>query len=178
MNSADENKKLNFDESQRCLQLCEWTGRFSLGSLWCVGENLWKQSLPKFYDQKSDRVSHPGVCIDAPNKGIHATVSMLDGTHSRDYHKPLVSFRLDDSTGLTYFGHFGPIKMLWEDFQRKIKKSAKWASLERAKKKDWITMWTPKSCLNEKEKSQLKEFVRKMFSFSEVPNDESRTRRI
>ncbi len=61
---------------------------FNYGSLWIVGENIWKAKLvPRGYDVNSTRIAHPGICIqnaESEDK-IHAVIPMLHGTSGKTY---------------------------------------------------------------------------------------------
>ena len=58
---------------------------FGYGSLWFVGENIWKAKLPESYVQREDRVEHPAICLQngATDCGIHVAVPMWYGTTPR-----------------------------------------------------------------------------------------------
>ena len=58
---------------------------FGYGSLWFVGENIWKAKLPESYVQREDRVEHPAICLQngATDCGIHVAVPMWYGTTLR-----------------------------------------------------------------------------------------------
>ena len=86
---------------------------FLFGSIWAVGEELWKQALPLGYDGESVREMHPGLCTRPPSAAmISATVMMLFGSHSREGRRR--SFIVDDpldegDTHPCYFGAFPPV---------------------------------------------------------------------
>ena len=89
---------------------------FSYGSLWIVGENIWKSKLvPRGYDANSTRVAHPGICVqkaEAKDK-IHAVVPMLYGTSGKT--SPAYQIRNffneeGEEKHICYFGvHFGAV---------------------------------------------------------------------
>ena len=95
---------------------------FGYGSLWFVGENIWKEKLPESYVQREDRDVHPAICLQGGNVecGIHAAVPMWYGTTPRmDKEKDrqlvqtgkryvLKNFNNnpDDAEHLTMFGSF------------------------------------------------------------------------
>jgi len=93
----------------RCL--CQLMS-FGYGTLWIVGENLWKDELiPKGYDSESTRIAHPGICIQesGADAGLHATVPMWYGTSN----KKSTSYQIynffniaGDESHITYFGHY------------------------------------------------------------------------
>ncbi len=59
---------------------------FSYGSLWIVGENIWKAKLvSRGYDANSTRIAHPGICLQNAlgRDCLHAVVPMLHGTSGK-----------------------------------------------------------------------------------------------
>lgn len=71
---------------ERRLRAINMLMSFSYGSLWVVGENIWKSKLvSRGYDANSTRVAHPGICVqDAGSEDkIHAVVPMLHGTSGK-----------------------------------------------------------------------------------------------
>ena len=89
---------------------------FNYGSLWIVGENIWKAKLAaKGYDLGSDRVAHPGICIQGAGGGehLHSVVPMLYGTSGKI--KPAYAIKdffndPKEREHITYFGsYFGAV---------------------------------------------------------------------
>lgn len=89
---------------------------FSYGSLWIVGENIWKSKLvSRGYDVNSTRVAHPGICVQnaESNDKIHAVVPMLHGTSGKT--SPAYQIRNffneeGEENHVCYFGvHFGAV---------------------------------------------------------------------
>lgn len=82
---------MNNEALERRLQAINALMTFSYGSLWIVGENIWKEKLvPHGYDAGSTRIAHPGICLQYANEGdrLHAAVPMLYGTSSRSRSRP------------------------------------------------------------------------------------------
>lgn len=109
---------------------------FGYGSLWFVGENIWKAKLPESYVQREDRVEHPAICLQngATDCGIHVAVPMWYGTTPRkDSEKDqrlihagkryvLKNFNNDpdDADHSTMFGSFRPVPIEREYLGRDI----------------------------------------------------------
>ena len=90
--------------------------RFNYGSLWIVGENIWKAKLAaKGYDLDSNRVAHPGICIQGAVGGeqLHSVVPMLYGTSGKMSPAYQVTNFFNDpreKEHITYFGsYFGAV---------------------------------------------------------------------
>ena len=85
---------------------------FSFGSIWVVGEELWREKLPSGYGE-SGREMHPGLCVNPSNMTmLSATVMMLFGTHSHDYLRPEFSVQElwgDGDSRSCNFGAFPPV---------------------------------------------------------------------
>ena len=89
---------------------------FDYGSLWVVGENIWKAKLgAKGYDLASNRIAHPGICIQGATGGerLHSVVPMLYGTSGRmSPAYQVINFfnNSKDAKHITYFGsYFGAV---------------------------------------------------------------------
>ena len=69
----------------RKLELICKLGLFPFGSIWAVGEDLWRQVLPiDEFDPDSGREMHPGICTEPPdNRTFPAAVRMFFGSHSK-----------------------------------------------------------------------------------------------
>ena len=78
--------KMSVEEASywRKLELICKLGLFPFGSIWAVGEKLWREVLPSDqYDQDSGREMHPGLCTEPPDaRTFPAAVRMFFGTHS------------------------------------------------------------------------------------------------
>lgn len=89
---------------------------FNYGSLWNVGENIWKAKLvAKGYDLASDRVSHPGICVQGASgrEHLHSVIPMLFGTSGKMTPAyQVINFFNDprETEHITYFGsYFGAV---------------------------------------------------------------------
>lgn len=73
---------MNDDYLTRRLQAICKLLKFDFGSLWFVGENIWKEKLGGRYFQREDRTSHPAICLatEQPEPCLHAAVKMWHGT--------------------------------------------------------------------------------------------------
>lgn len=96
--------------------------KFEFGSLWFVGEDIWEVKLPSSYVRRSDRVNHPGICLNtiSPTPSIHAAIRMWHGTtlkRESDHERiksgrvfALRNFGNEAARGkgehITIFGHF------------------------------------------------------------------------
>ncbi len=99
--------------------------KFDFGSLWFVGENIWKDKLGSAYHQREDRTSHPAICLatSQPEKCLHAAVKMWHGTTPKSgkdeqlikagWRFVLENFGNETEKGLkshkTMFGHFDAV---------------------------------------------------------------------
>lgn len=83
---------------------------FGFGSLWTVGENIWKAKLrPQGYDENSNRVGHPGICVEENRAEVRESVYMLYGTSNKS--EPAYALMNFYNEGAmehhkTYFGHY------------------------------------------------------------------------
>ncbi len=142
------------------------------GSLWRVGENLWKKVLPPSYVQREDRVEHPGICLGTSRETcvLHAAVSMWHGTTpSREIDFVLIAkgmryvikdFYNDEPNHKTMFGHFSavPIQVTSVDA---APNAASRLSVDQ-KKNSLRPNHNRK--LSPKEKEELRAFARRFYS--------------
>ena len=142
------------------------------GSLWNVGENLWKKELPPSYVQREDREGHPGICLGTAREtcALHAAVSMWHGTTpSREKDFDLIArgvryvvkdFYSDDPNHKTMFGHFSaiPIQVTAIDAAPKADER-----LSVDQKKNTVRP-NLNRVLSQKEKEELRAFARRFYS--------------
>lgn len=103
----------NFTRRQKAI--CKLM-QFAYGSLWVVGENIWKEKLAsRGYDANSNRLVHPGICLQGATGSdcLHSVVPMLHGTSNRTYpaYKVTNFFnKLGEEKHISYFGYkFGAV---------------------------------------------------------------------
>lgn len=141
---------------------------FGYGSLWFVGENIWKAKLPASYVQREDRLGHPGICLQnaSADGGVHAVAPMLYGsTLHMDREKTLRLVRLGvlyvvtnftgkDAERKTKFGDFRPV-MIEKNLLGRDRKDDE-------KRKNMI--WRNDRELTAREMDELKRFTRRFIS--------------
>ena len=155
-NGSTENESL-----ERRLEAIGQLVKFSFGSLWTVGENLWKRMLvPKGYDAKSTRDGHPGICVreTSHDVGLHSTVQMWYGTSNMKNPAYKIenfynSTKEKEKEHVTYFGHFQAVP---------IPISALGSERKRGKNQFARNLGRP--MLTDEEKVCLRTFIRKNFS--------------
>ena len=106
-------------KQERLSDLLEWALDTSLGTLWLVREDVWKQRLQhNDYDQGSTRRFHPGLSMRVKKaRYLHEAVPMFHGTSYRSdcYCGPIHVRGLTREMGedhITCFGdHIAPILM-------------------------------------------------------------------
>ena len=169
----------------RCL--CQLM-KFGYGTLWVVGENLWKERLiVKGYDKDSTRTGHPGICVQesTEDSGLHATVPMWYGTsNKRNIAYRVYNFfnKSGEENRITYFGHYqavpiglehiGSRQIIDSDFSevRNEMESGTRSKLDRIalkrqeKQKNLLMVNDGKKELKPCEISELRSFIRKNLS--------------
>jgi len=164
---------------------------FSYGSLWIVGENIWKAKLTtKGYDLDSNRVAHPGICIQGAAGGeqLHSVVPMLYGTSGKMTPAYRVTNFFNDpheTEHITYFGsYFGAVpievdkvgsrRVLDSDFpevkktlskQELVRQSTMQAKRDEALK-DIVRPNAARRQLNIWETAELRDFARRYLSIA------------
>ena len=164
---------------------------FCYGSLWIVGENIWKAKLAaKGYDIGSNRVVHPGICIQGAVGGeqLHSVVPMLYGTSGKMSPAYRVTNFFNDpreKDHITYFGaYFGAVpievdkvgsrRVLDSDFPE-VKKTLSKQEMARQSViqekrdeavKDIVRPNTARRQLNTWETTELKNFTRRYLSIA------------
>ena len=133
---------------------------FSYGSLWVVGENIWKEKLvAKGYDLNSNRREHPGVCIQGSfgTEQLHVAIPMLYGTSGRmNPAYTITNFYNDpkDKRHVTYFGaYFGAVPIEITKIGTRKDKNVVRRNMERPQ-------------LSESEVSELRRFTRRYLSIA------------
>ena len=165
---------MNETSLSRRMQAFAILNLFGYGSLWVVGENIWKAKLPEYYVQREDRMEHPAICVqnDSADSGIHAVVPMWYGTTlhgDREKDKRLVregkryavkNFYDDtnDKCHITMFGNFKPVPIEKDCYDLS---SAATKNEERRKNKIWRNT---KRCLDVHELDGLRRFSRRFLA--------------
>jgi hypothetical protein len=66
---------------KRYVQMLRTVFDFSFGTLWWIGESLWKETLRGRYDQHSTRNAHPGLMLlRVPVEDRYSMVPILHGS--------------------------------------------------------------------------------------------------
>lgn len=137
---------------------------FSYGSLWIVGENIWKAKLgSKGYDLASNRISHPGICIQGAVGGerLHSVVPMLYGTSGKMFPAyRITNFFNDqnDAEHVTYFGsYFGAVPIEVDKVGARRVLDLDFPEVKKALSKQELSR---QSAIQEKRDEALKEIIR------------------
>lgn len=179
--------------SRRLQAICKLI-KFDFGSLWFVGENIWKDKLRSAYHQREDRTSHPAICLATtqPEQCLHAAVQMWHGTTPKggidarliDAGKRFVlkDFSNSGDDHLTMFGHFNAVPIEIENVhahpprvftdeevdgegERQSKQSRLRAEEDRRRKlKSIIVANDSGRRMTDEEKEELRKFTRRFYS--------------
>lgn len=165
---------MNKTALNRRLEMFATLNVFGYGSLWFVGENIWKVKLPTSYVQREDRAEHPGICLQnaSADGGVHAVAPMLYGsTLHMDREKTLRLVRLGvlyvvtnftgsekDTKHKTKFGDFRPVMIEKSYFGRDG------VALKDAEKRKNMIRLNKNRKLDVREMDELKRFTRKFIS--------------
>lgn len=165
---------MNETSLSRRMQAFAILNLFGYGSLWVVGENIWKAKLPECYVQRENRMEHPAICVqnESVDRGIHAAVPMWYGTTldtDRRRHLGLVRAgkryvlknfynNPKEAKHRTMFGDFRPVPIEKEylGISSIVMKSDE-------KRKNMIRRNTAR-CLDAHEKEELRRFTRVFFA--------------
>ncbi len=169
---------MNDDYLTRRLQAICKLIKFDFGSLWFVGENIWKDKLGSAYHQREDRTRHPAICLatSQPEQCLHAAVKMWHGTTPKggkdarliDAGKRFVMENFDNKGDghLTMFGHFNAVPIEIENVHAhppRIFKDEKAEDEGNRKYKSIIVANDTGRTMSDMEKEELRKFTRRFY---------------